>query len=160
MHIYYAVMIAAVVGAAVGAGAITALTAQTTPKAYIVTEVDVTGNMDVFLKDYAAHVQATVDPFGGRYLVRGGRNAGIEGDPPKGRIVISVFDSFEKAQAWRDSPEYKKILGVREREAKSRMYIVEGLPGVRVSAPPSGRQRSTTATSSGGHPYAPFRVSS
>jgi uncharacterized protein (DUF1330 family) len=131
MHIYYAVMIAAVVGAAVAAGAITALNAQTTPRAYIVTEVDVTGNMDVFLKDYAAHLQATVDPFGGRYLVRGGRNVGIEGDPPKGRIVISVFDSFEKAQAWRDSPEYKKILAVREREAKSRMYIVEGLPGVR-----------------------------
>jgi uncharacterized protein (DUF1330 family) len=90
----------------------------------------VTGNMDVFLKDYAAHVQATVDPFGGRYLVRGGRNVGVEGESPKGRIVISVFDSFEKAQAWRDSPEYKKILTVREREAKSRMYIVEGLPGV------------------------------
>ena len=89
-----------------------------------------TGNMDVFLKDYAAHVQATVDPFGGRYLVRGGRNVGIEGDPPKGRIVISAFDSFEKAQAWRDSPAYKKILTVREREAMSRMYIVEGLPGV------------------------------
>jgi hypothetical protein len=68
MHIYYAVMIAMVVGAAVGAGAVTALKAQSTPKAYIVTEVDVTGNMDVFLKDYAAHVQATVDPFGGRYL--------------------------------------------------------------------------------------------
>jgi uncharacterized protein (DUF1330 family) len=130
MHIYYAVMIAAVVGAAVGAGAVSALNAQSTPKAYIVTEVDVTGNMDVFQKDYAAHVQATVDPFGGRYLVRGGRNVGIEGDPPKGRIVISVFDSFEKAQAWRDSPAYKKILTVREREAKSRMYIVEGLPGV------------------------------
>jgi uncharacterized protein (DUF1330 family) len=130
MHVYYAVMIAMVVGAAVGAGAVTALNAQPTPKAYIVTEVDVTGNMDVFLKDYAAHVQATVDPFGGRYLVRGGRNVGIEGDPPKGRIVISVFDSFEKAQAWRDSPEYKTILTVREREAKSRMYIVEGLPGV------------------------------
>ena len=44
--------------------------------------------------------------------------------------MISVFDSFEKAQAWRDSPEYKKILTVREREAQSRMYIVEGLPGV------------------------------
>jgi uncharacterized protein (DUF1330 family) len=129
MQVYYAVMIAAVVGAAVGAGAVTALGAQSTPKAYIVTEVDVTGNMDVFQKDYAAHVQA-VDPFGGRYLVRGGRNVGVEGDPPKGRIVISVFDSFEKAPAWRDSVEYKKILPVREREAKSRMYIVEGLPGV------------------------------
>jgi uncharacterized protein (DUF1330 family) len=129
MQVYYAVMIAAVVGAAVGAGAVTALGAQSTPKAYIVTEVDVTGNMDVFQKDYAAHVQA-VDPFGGRYLVRGGRNVGVEGDPPKGRIVISVFDSFEKAPAWRDSVEYKKILPVREREAKSRMYIVEGRPGV------------------------------
>jgi uncharacterized protein (DUF1330 family) len=129
MHMYYAVMVAAIVGIAIGAG-VTGLMAQSTPKAFIVTEVDVTGNMEVFQRDYAAHVQATVDPFGGRYLVRGGRNIGIEGEPPKGRIVISVFDSFEKARAWRDSPEYKKILPVRERETKSRMYIVEGLPNV------------------------------
>src|SRR5258708_31724994 len=130
MHIYYVIAIAAMVGIAVGAGAVTGLRAQATPKAYIVTEVDVTGSMEIFQKDYAAHVQATVDPFGGRYLVRGGRNVGIEGDPPKARIVISVFDSFAKARAWRDSPEYKKIVTVREREAKSRMYIVEGLPNV------------------------------
>jgi uncharacterized protein (DUF1330 family) len=130
MHIYYVVAIAVVVGIAVGAGAVTGLKAQATPKAYIVTEVDVTGNMDVFLRDYAAHVQPTVDQFGGHYLVRGGRNVGIEGDPPKGRIVISVFGSFEQARAWRDSPEYKRIAAVREREAKSRMYIVEGLPNV------------------------------
>lgn len=127
MQMYYAVMIAAIVGIAIGAS-VTGLKAQSTPKAYIVTEVDVTGNMDVFLRDYAAHVQATVDLYGGRYLVRGGRNIGIEGEPPKARIVISVFDSFEKARAWRDSPEYKKIVTVRERETKSRMYIVEGLP--------------------------------
>ena len=130
MHIYYVIAIATMVGIAVGAGAVTGLRAQATPKAYIVTEVDVTGSMEIFQKDYAAHVQATVDPFGGRYLVRGGRNVGIEGDPPKGRIVISVFPSMEKAQAWRNSPEYKKIVTVREREAKSRMYIVEGLPNV------------------------------
>ena len=102
--------------------------ANTTPKAYIVTEVDVTGDMEVFLRDYAAHVQATVDPFGGRYLVRGGKTIGVEGDPPKGRIVISEFDSMEKARAWRESPAYKKICVVRERETKSRQYIVEGLP--------------------------------
>jgi uncharacterized protein (DUF1330 family) len=39
-----------------------------------------------------------------------------------------VFDSFEEAQAWRSSPDYVKIAAVREREAKSRQYIVEGLP--------------------------------
>lgn len=128
MRIHHAVAIAAVTGIAIGAGAVTALNAQAPPKAYIVTELDVTGNMETFQKDYAAHVQATVAPFGGRYIVRGGRSVGVEGEPPRGRVVIAVFDSFEKARAWRDSPEYLKIYPVREREAKSRMYIVEGLP--------------------------------
>lgn len=127
MHVYYAVVIAAVAGIALGA-VVTGMMANTTPKAYIVTEVDVTGDMEVFLRDYAAHVQATVDPFGGRYLVRGGKTIGVEGDPPKGRIVISEFNSIEKARAWRKSPAYKKICVVRERETKSRQYIVEGLP--------------------------------
>jgi uncharacterized protein (DUF1330 family) len=127
MHVYYAVVIAAVAGITLGA-VVTGVMANTTPKAYIVTEVEVTGDMEAFLRDYAAHVQATVDPFGGRYLVRGGKTIGVEGDPPKGRIVISEFDSMEKARAWRESPAYKKICVVRERETKSRQYIVEGLP--------------------------------
>jgi len=126
----YAVAAAAILGAAAGAAAARGLGSGSgkSPKAYIVTEVDMTGDMAVFQRDYAAHVQATIDPFGGRYLVRGGRSVGTEGEPPKGRIVISVFDSFEKAQAWRQSPAYLKIVTVREREAKSRQYIVEGLP--------------------------------
>ena len=125
----YVAALAAVFGAAVGAAAAAAgRTTAGTPKAYVVTEVDITGDMDAFQRDYAAHAQATIEPFGGRYLVRGGRNLGIEGEPPKPRIVISVFDSFEQAQAWRNSPAYVKIAAVRERETKSRQYIVEGLP--------------------------------
>jgi uncharacterized protein (DUF1330 family) len=123
----YAVAAAAILGAAAGAAAARGLQGQKTPKAYIVTEVDVTGDMAVFQRDYAAHAKSTVEPFGGRYLARGGRVVGTEGEPPKGRIVISEFDSFEKAQAWRCSPAYMKIVTVREREAKSRQYIVEGL---------------------------------
>jgi uncharacterized protein (DUF1330 family) len=124
---YCAVALAAIFGAAAGA-AVTARKTPGTPKAYIVTEVDVTGDKAAFQRDYAAHAQSTIAPFGGRYLVRGGRNVGVEGEPPKPRIVISVFDSFEQAQAWRNSPAYVKIAAVREREATSRQYIVEGLP--------------------------------
>jgi uncharacterized protein (DUF1330 family) len=124
---YYAAALAAIFGAAIGAAAMAGRKTPGTPKAYIVTEVDVTGDMATFQRDYAAHVQATVAPFGGRYLVRGGRCVAIEGEAPKPRIVISVFDSFEQAQAWRNSPEYVKIAAVREREAKSRQYVVEGL---------------------------------
>ena len=89
--------------------------------------------LEGFQRDYAAHVHATVEPYGGRYLVRGGRSLGTEGEPPKGRIVISAFPSMEKAQAWRNSPEYRKIAVVCERETKSRQYIVEGL----TEAPPA-----------------------
>lgn len=124
---YCATALAAIFGAAVGAAAVAARGTAGTPKAYIVTEVDVTGDMATFQRDYAAHAQATIEPFGGRYLARGGRAVGIEGEPPKPRIVISVFDSFEQAQAWRNSPAYVNIAAVRHREAKSRQYIVEGL---------------------------------
>jgi uncharacterized protein (DUF1330 family) len=125
---YYIAALAAIFGAAVGAGAVAGRRSPGTPKAYVVTEVDLTGDLAAFQRDYAAHAQATVEPFGGRYLVRGGRVVGIEGEPPKPRIVISVFDSFEQAEAWRHSPAYLKIAAVRHREANSRQYIVEGLP--------------------------------
>jgi uncharacterized protein (DUF1330 family) len=123
----YAVAAAAILGAAVGAAAARGLQGKTAPKAYIVTEVDVTGNMELFQRDYAAHAQGTVEPFGGHYLARGGRVLGTEGEPPKGRIVISAFPSFEDAKAWRYSEAYMKIVTVREREAKSRQFIVEGV---------------------------------
>jgi len=123
----YAVAAAAILGAAAGAAAARGLQGKTGPKAYIVTEVDLTGNMELYQRDYAAHAQGTVEPFGGHYLARGGRVLGTEGDAPKGRIVISEFPSFEDAKAWRYSEAYMKIVTVREREAKSRQFIVEGV---------------------------------
>ena len=123
----YAVAAAAILGAAVGAAAARGLQGTTSPKAYIVTEVDVTGNRELYQRDYAAHAQGTVEPFGGHYLARGGRVLGTEGEPPKARIVISEFPSFEDAKAWRYSEAYMKIVTVREREATSRQFIVEGV---------------------------------
>ncbi len=116
-------------GAAIfGAAAAAARQTPGTPKAYIVTEVDVTGDKEAFQRDYAAHAAATTVPFGGRDL-RSCHRVSLEGgDPPKGRIVISVFDSVEQAQAWRNSTEYVKIAAVRLRETTPRQYIVEGLP--------------------------------
>jgi uncharacterized protein (DUF1330 family) len=123
----YAVAAAAILGAAAGAAAARGLQGKTTPKGYIVTEVEVTGNAELYQRDYAAHAQGTVEPFGGHYLARGGRVLGTEGEAPKGRIVISEFPSFEDAKAWRYSEAYMKIVTVREREATSRQFIVEGV---------------------------------
>ncbi len=122
----YALAAAAILGAAAGAAATRGLQGKTTPKAYIVTEVEITGNREAYQRDYAAYAAATVEPFGGRYLARGGRVLGTEGAPPKARIVISEFPSFEAAREWRFSPAYEKIVTVRLRESNSRQYIVEG----------------------------------
>jgi Domain of unknown function (DUF1330) len=82
----YAVAAAAILGAAVGAAAARGLQGKTSPKAYIVTEVELTGDVTAYQRDYAAHAQGTVEPFGGHYLARGGQVFGTEGEPPKGRM--------------------------------------------------------------------------
>jgi uncharacterized protein (DUF1330 family) len=126
MFTSYAVAAAAILGAAAGAAASRGLQGNRTPKAYIVTEVEVTGDREVYQRDYAQYAQSTVEPFGGHYLARGGRVLGTEGEPPKARVVISEFPSFEAARDWRYSPAYTKIVTTRLRESSSRQYIVEG----------------------------------
>jgi uncharacterized protein (DUF1330 family) len=77
------------------------------------------------LKPYSAGVSSTLEPFGGRFIVRGGKIAALEGEPPKG-IVVIAFDSMEKAQAWYDSPAYREMRPIRHKTAKSRVFILEG----------------------------------
>jgi uncharacterized protein (DUF1330 family) len=66
-------------------------------------------------------------PYSGRYVVRGGTVAPLEGDAPKGRIVMIAFDSMQQAQDWYNSSEYNEIMSIRHRSASSRVYIVEGI---------------------------------
>jgi uncharacterized protein (DUF1330 family) len=78
------------------------------------------------IKPYSARVDATFAPFGGRYVVRGGQIAPLEGEAPKGRIVMIAFPSMERAQAWYNSPAYREIMPIRHKTTKSRVFIVEG----------------------------------
>jgi len=113
-------------GVAIGAAAGKGLNAQSSPPAYYVAEVFEVTNPDDF-KTYAPAVPATVEKYGGRYLARGGKADALEGDPPK-RIVITAFKSMADAHRWYDSPEYSAIRPIRWRSAKSRSFIVEGVP--------------------------------
>jgi len=64
--------------------------------------------------------------FNHHYVVRGSKTQSLEGEPPKGVVVIA-FDSVEKAREWYDSPAYAAIRPIRQRAARSRIFIVEGL---------------------------------
>jgi uncharacterized protein (DUF1330 family)/quinol monooxygenase YgiN len=96
--------------------------ATRTQRAFYIAEFAVTD--PEALKPYSARVESTLAPFGGRFIKRGGTIAPLEGEPPKGMVVIA-FDSMENAQAWYDSPAYREIRPIRHRSARTRAYIVE-----------------------------------
>lgn len=97
-----------------------------TPRAYYVAEFELTDPEGI--RPYSAGTPATLEPFGGRFVARGGRIAALEGPPPGSRSVIIEFPSMAQAQAWYDSDAYRALRPIRQRSGISRTYIIEGLP--------------------------------
>jgi uncharacterized protein (DUF1330 family) len=104
-----------------------ALRAQTKAPAaaYWVTETLEVSDQAALLNAIKA-VPPTIQPFGGHYIVLGGKIAPGEGSPPR-RITIIAFDSMEKAQQWFDSPAAVAARTEAQKFAKIRSYIVEGV---------------------------------
>ena len=95
------------------------------PKGYIIAELTVTSPGPEF-DEYREKVQATVEAFGDRFLVRTADPKLLEGADPAGRAVIIEFDSPDLAMAWYRSAEYEKILPLRLRNAVSRTLCAVG----------------------------------
>jgi uncharacterized protein (DUF1330 family) len=123
----------AAVSVCVGAAITQTIHAQQTkppPPAYIIAEVekDLSKPQDPeAARRYAQEAPKSLVPFDGRYVVRGGKVETLEGDPPKGYIVVIGFDSLEKARAWYDSPAYKAIRPIRQNTTRSRLLLVQGV---------------------------------
>lgn len=82
-------------------------------------------NQDVL--EYIDRVQATLDPYGGRFLVHGGEVEVVEGDWP-GSIAIIAFPDLAAARAWYASPAYREILPKRTDHIASDSILVDGVP--------------------------------
>jgi uncharacterized protein (DUF1330 family) len=89
--------------------------------------------LDIHVEDpeeYAAYRErspATLEAYGGRYLVRGGALEVVEGDWNPERVVVVEFPSVERAHEWYSSPEYQEIAPLRHRSAPSNAVLVEGV---------------------------------
>jgi uncharacterized protein (DUF1330 family) len=120
------IAIALVAGAAIGGAAIQGLHAQATPKAYVITEIEVI-NQEA-QKAYLPKVSEAVKSTGGKFLVRGGKTSALEGGEAPKRVTLQVYDSFQKAQASRTSPAWTALKAERDKAIKAKSYVVEGLP--------------------------------
>lgn len=94
------------------------------PAAYVIAEIEIT-NPDGY-REYTTMVPATVQKYGGRFLVRGGKTEVLEGEWPERRRVVIEFPSYEQAKKWWDSPEYEKPKALRKANSKGRLVLIEG----------------------------------
>jgi len=92
--------------------------------AYLIVEVDVKDPERY--ADYRTMVPPTLEPYGGKFLVRGGAVETLEGNWEPSRVVVIEFDSVEMAKRWWDSDEYREARNLRQATAETKMIVVEG----------------------------------
>ena len=92
---------------------------------YIIVEIDITD--PVGYEQYKKLAGATVEKYGGEYIVRGGASETLEGDWHPKRIVVLKFESVTRAKEWLNCEEYREPRKMRHRTAKTRMIVVQGV---------------------------------
>jgi uncharacterized protein (DUF1330 family) len=94
--------------------------------AYVIVDVDVhEPDAD---RDYQRQVPDTLAPFGGRFIVRGGKAETLEGHWQPQRVVVLEFPSVDQARAWHASQAYQAIIPIRQRNATTHfLTLVEGV---------------------------------
>lgn len=95
--------------------------------AYIIVAVDVT-DPDIYAT-YSRQVPATLEPYEGRFIVRGGDYEVLEGEFTAPRLVVLEFPDLDRAEAWHASDAYQAILPIRQQNAQTQfMVAVDGAP--------------------------------
>lgn len=93
--------------------------------AYIVVDVDVRD--PARYEEYRKTVLPTLQAYGGRFLVRGGKVEVLEGSWSPKRFVVVEFPDAATAKKWWDSAEYAGPKAVRQSASHTNMIIVEGI---------------------------------
>jgi len=94
-------------------------------KGYVIVEIEI---LDQAKYDkYRQMAPASIQQYGGTYIVRGGRIDPLEGVWKPERLAILEFESVERAKAWYNSAEYAPAKNIRHEAARSKVLIVEGV---------------------------------
>jgi uncharacterized protein (DUF1330 family) len=93
--------------------------------AYVLVDVEVTDAEQY--ERYRPIAAASVEQYGGRYIVRGGPAEVLEGDRVPHRLVVLEFPDAEAARRWYDSPEYGEAKATRAGAAVGSFVLVDGV---------------------------------
>jgi uncharacterized protein (DUF1330 family) len=93
--------------------------------AYVIVETDITDPERY--ERYKLASPGAVAAGGGRFVVRGGELAVLEGDWQPSRLVVLEFDDLAAAKRWYESEAYQEARKLREGAARMRMVAVQGV---------------------------------
>lgn len=93
-------------------------------KGYWIANVTVTD--EEHYPEYIAAGAKVYEKFGAKFVVRGGRCEGMEGQTHARNVVVE-FKDYETALAAYNSDEYQAAKALRNRYAESSFLIVEGV---------------------------------
>jgi uncharacterized protein (DUF1330 family) len=100
------------------------MTAQTIP-AYAIAQLK-SVQMGPEIDEYLQRIDATLQPFGGRFIVHGGNPQVLEGDWT-GDVIVIAFPDRAAVAAWYASPAYQDILRLRTDFSESTAIIADGV---------------------------------
>ena len=83
-------------------------------------------NIGPAIVEYLQRIDATLEPFGGRFLVHGGKAEVLEGSW-SGNLIVIEFPDRARAKAWYESPAYQEILRLRTDNSESDTFFVDGV---------------------------------
>jgi uncharacterized protein (DUF1330 family) len=93
--------------------------------AYLISDVTVLDR--VAFETYRTRAAASIEAYGGRYLVRGGEVTLLEGDHRPSALVVVEFPDVETAKRWYSSPEYAFALEARDQALSRNLVLVDGI---------------------------------
>jgi uncharacterized protein (DUF1330 family) len=93
--------------------------------AYVIVETDIVDAAQY--ERYKAASPAAIAAGGGRFLVRGGELAVLEGDWEPSRLVVLEFPDLPAARRWYESEVYDEAKKLRAGAARLRMVAVQGV---------------------------------
>jgi uncharacterized protein (DUF1330 family) len=93
-------------------------------KGYIYAEVEITDPAEY--EKYRPLAAASIEAFGGRYVVRRGDPEVLEGGRPVRLAVVLEFPTRERAREWYTSPQYDEAKAFRFRGANTHLILLSG----------------------------------
>jgi uncharacterized protein (DUF1330 family) len=95
------------------------------PKGYVIALVDISD--EERYADYRAGTVDSLEPYEGRFIVRGGTSEPLEGSWDAQRTVVIEFPSVQQARSWFHGDGYQELAAIRREASTADIVLVEGV---------------------------------